>query len=242
MPHDAMNDAQPPTVAPVRHMEAHDLILRELHHRVANTLAMLHASCRLDFAGVADPRLKEGLHRHERHIQRLAEFHHFLSRGAGFGKVVAADYFRALFAVLSRSVLEPVGLHYEAFVGEGTLDACACETLGLILSELVINAAKHGFQGRSCGCVRIEIHAPDGMAWCCSVADDGSGMQSGQHGAGSGILDGLIQMLDGRMVVETCSNGTTVTILFPASPAETSGPPLVILADRDDTAWHCARG
>jgi two-component sensor histidine kinase len=242
MPHYTMNDAQSLTAALRRHMWARDLFLRELHHRVANTLAMLHASCRLDFAGVADPRLQEGLRRHERHIQRLAEFHHFLSRGAGYGKIVAADYFRALCAVLSRSVLEPVGLHCETFIGEGTLDAHACETLGLILSELVMNAAKHGFQGRSDGRVRIEILAPDGMAWCCSVADDGCGMQSGQQGAGSGILDTLIQMLDGRMVVETSPHGTTVTILFPASLPDTSGLPPVILADRDDTAWRCAPG
>ena len=240
MLYDTMKDAPLSAVAVERHTGPQGLILRELHHRVANTLAILHANCRLDFAGVADSRLQERLRRHERHIKRLAEFHHFLSRGAGYGMIVAADYFRPLCAVLSRSVLEPAGIYCEAFVGEGTLDACSCETLGLIVSELAINAAKHGFQGRSDARVRIEILAPDGMAWCCSVADNGCGIQSDRRGGGSDILDALIQMLDGRIVIETGPNGTTVTILFSPSLPDSVGLPDAIFANRDHGVWSCA--
>src|SRR5205085_9651900 len=90
------------------------VLLRELQHRMANTLAILQANCRLDFARIVGPELSESARRHERRILQLAEFHHFLSRGAGQGDVRALDYFEPLCAVLARSILAPKNLHCEA--------------------------------------------------------------------------------------------------------------------------------
>ena len=99
--------------------------------------------------------------------------------------------------------------------GDGVLDASTCEWVGLIVAELVMNAAKHAFSHHSDGCVRVEIYALDAMAWCCKVADNGCGMRSASRGTGSQIVNALLQMLDGRMSIDTSRVGTTVTILFP---------------------------
>lgn len=189
----------------------------------------------MEFSRVADPALKAGLRRHEIRILHLAELHHFLSRGAGRDEIEAADYFQPLCGVLSRSILEPLGLRCEAFVGEGVLDGSACEWLGLIISELVMNAAKHAFPGRTEGCVRIEISAPDGMAWCCTVADNGCGIgKTAAGGTGSQIVDTLVQMLDGQMAVDTGSSGTTIVLRFPATHPKSA--PLTSRDDRASTA------
>lgn len=199
---------------------------------MANTLAILQANCRQEFGRVADPVLKEGLRRHEIQILHLAELHHFLSRGAGRGEIEAADYFQPLCDVLSRSILAPLALRCEAFVGEGVLDASTCEWLGLIISELVMNAAKHAFPDRTEGRVRIEIYAPDGMAWCCTVADNGCGIgKTAAGGTGSRIVDTLVQMLDGQLAVDSGPSGTTIVLRFPA-PLPKSAP----LTSRDDRA------
>lgn len=195
-------------------------VMRELQHRMANTLTILQANCRLDFARVADPELQESVRRHERRILQLAELHHFLSRGAGDGEIAAATYFRPLCGVLSRSILAPRNLHCEAFIGDGVLDASSCEWLGLIVAELVMNAAKHGFPDRAHGCVRIDIHAPDGMVWCCTVRDNGCGIKASRQGAGSRIVKDLVQLLRALMHVETGPTGTTVTIVLPIPVAE----------------------
>jgi two-component sensor histidine kinase len=205
---------------PGHHMIKESLVIRELQHRMANSLAILQANCRLEFGSISDPRLREGMRRHELCIGRLAELHRFFSRGVGHGEVAAADYFQPLCSVLSRVVLVPISLHCETLVGEGILDADTCECLGLIIAELAMNAAKHAFAGRSDGHIRVELCAPDGIAWCCTVADNGCGMRNARLGAGSRIVDALIQMLDGQMVIDTCPAGTTVTIQFPARAAD----------------------
>jgi two-component sensor histidine kinase len=193
----------------------HELILRELQHRVANSLTILHASCHLDFVSIADPELRGKLQRHGRRIHDLAELHHFFSRGAGGGGIAAAQYFHSLCALLNRSILAPLALHCETCIGEGVLDGSTCEWLGLVVAELVTNAAKHAFPDRHNGCVRVEIYALDAMAWCCTVTDNGCGIRPITGGTGSQIVNALVQMLDGQMSIDTGRAGTTVTILFP---------------------------
>jgi two-component sensor histidine kinase len=210
------------------------LVVHELEHRMANTLAILQANCRLEFANIVDPALLERMRRHERRIRDLAELHHFLSRGAGHGQIGAGDYFRPLCGVLSRSILAPLGLHCEAFVSEGVLAADTCEWLGLIVTELVTNAARHGFPDHRHGRVLVRMYAPDDTAWCCTVADNGSGMQNAAGGTGSSIVDALVQKLGGRMMVDTGASGTTVTILFPAAVGSNSS----VLFEKTETGGH----
>ena len=198
-----------------RPMSEEGLVMHELQHRMANSLAILQANCRVEFARVVDPELLQSLRKHELCILRLAELHRFLSRGAGHGEIEAADYFQPLCAVLSRSLLVPISVHCETFVGDGVLDSGTCEWLGLIVAELVMNAAKHAFPGRTDGRVRVDMYAPDGMAWCCTVSDNGCGMRNACGGAGSRIVNALVQLLDGQMAVDTGLGGTTVTIQFP---------------------------
>lgn len=189
------------------------LVLRELQHRMANTLTVLHASLRREFARITDPDLKEAVRRHETQIMSVAALHRFFANSAGNGEISAEAHFQALSAVLSRSVLAPLGLHCETFVDKGFLSAEKCEWLGLIVAELVINAAKYAFPDGDCGRVRIEILACD-ACWCCTVSDNGAGMQSLSRGSGSKILDCLIEALDGQLAVRTGPDGTAISILF----------------------------
>jgi hypothetical protein len=54
-------------------------------------------------------------------------------------------------------VLGPLGLRCETFIVNSFLSVEKCELLGLIVAELVMNAAKHAFPGETRGRVRIEI-------------------------------------------------------------------------------------
>ena len=189
------------------------LILRELQHRMANTLTVLHASLSLEFAAVTDPALKDAVKRLGMQIISVAELHRFFADSAGDGEISTEAYFQRLGAILSRSVLAPLGIHCETFVDKGSLSAEKCEWLGLTIAELVINAAKHAFRGDIGGRVRIEILAR-GARWFCAVSDNGVGMQSSPRGSGSKITDALIESLGGRLLTRTGPEGTTASINF----------------------------
>jgi two-component sensor histidine kinase len=180
---------------------------------MANTLTVLHASLRREFARITDPDLREAVRRHETQIMSAAELHRFFADSAGNGEIPAEAYFQALGAVLSRSVLAPLGLHCETFVDKGCLSSGKCELLGVAIAELVINAAKHAFPDDSCGLVRIELLARDAR-WCCTVSDNGAGMHNISRGSGSKIIDCLVEALDGQLAIRTGSDGTAISIVF----------------------------
>ena len=89
--------------------------------------------------------------------------------------------------------------------------------LGLITTELVINALKHAFPDRSSGRILVNYLAVDG-SWGLSIADDGVGLpaQRDEHpsgGLGTGIIEVLTRQLGGWIEVTTGAHGTTVAIL-----------------------------
>lgn len=90
---------------------------------------------------------------------------------------------------------------------EINLDATTATSLGLIVSELVINAIKHAFPDNAAGTITVSFTS-DGSGWHLSVADDGIGR--GTHpatGAGSGIVAALAVQLDARLVTRSGTGG-----------------------------------
>ena len=86
--------------------------------------------------------------------------------------------------------------------------------MGLIVTELVINALKHAFvDNRTAGRIAVTYDL-SGDAWCLAVSDNGIGRraQATTPGLGTGIIGALVSQLDSCLEVATGPNGTTVSI------------------------------
>jgi two-component system, chemotaxis family, sensor kinase Cph1 len=92
-------------------------------------------------------------------------------------------------------------------------------TLGLVLTELLINSNKYAYDGAA-GPVEIELIA-DRRHLHLTVADKGVGRTSPRKGVGSRIIDALVMQLGGKFVLSDNRPGlrTTVTI-----PVQGEGP------------------
>ena len=189
------------------------LVMREFRHRIANTLTVLHSSLRQQLATNPDRSLQEALRRHEKQTMAVADLHRFFARDIGEGEILIEPYFQSLCELLSRSVLAPLGLRCETFIVNSFLSVEKCELLGLIVAELVMNAAKHAFPRETRGCVRIEIGVCKAY-WRCLVSDDGAGMQNPSPGCGSDITDKLINALGARSAIHSGPDGTAVSMVF----------------------------
>jgi two-component sensor histidine kinase len=198
----------------VRSGAASSLVLRELQHRMANTLAILSANLRIELAPFKDPSLRAALKRHEKRIVAAADLHRFFSRHSGDGTIPAEGYFQSLCGVLSRSILAPLGLQCEAFIARADMPAAKCELLGLVITELVLNAAKHAFPGTSHGRVHTEILERNNR-WYCTVSDNGIGIRNEFNGSGSHIIASLVDALEGQLAIRTGPEGTSVSVIFP---------------------------
>ena len=91
------------------------------------------------------------------------------------------------------------------------------ECLGLIVTELVVNALKHAFSDETVEGEIIVAYDTAGTNWKLSVSDNGVGkpdgvFAQGKTGLGTGIVKALAQQLDAQLVTVSDLRGTTVSI------------------------------
>jgi two-component sensor histidine kinase len=187
------------------------LLLREMHHRHANTLMMLSSLLRRESVLTTSPDLRDLLDRHEARIVAFGNLHRSLIVGAEDDWVSVDHYVEHLCEVLSEAILKPLGVSCEVFVDAGEVAGDWCGRLGLVIAELVTNAAKHAFQGRNSGVVRVEVISRSDCR-ICIVSDNGVGTGKASLGVGSRIITKLVRTLGGDLAMKSTRNGTSVVV------------------------------
>jgi two-component sensor histidine kinase len=189
-------------------------LLREMNHRLANTLAVLTSVLRRDFSLSASPSLRESLARFESRIVAFSDLHRSLMIGAAGDWISAQYYVENLCKSLSEALLEPLGVRCEVSADKGDLSGERCELLGLVIAELVINATKHAFAEGMEGRIRVDlVRKVD--SWLCVVSDNGNGSKARMPGVGSKIVSQLVRALGGNFSTKSGRNGTTVVVSCP---------------------------
>jgi chemotaxis protein methyltransferase CheR len=111
-------------------------------------------------------------------------------------------------------------------IGEGgRATSRQAESLGLIVTELVMNALKHAFpDDRAIGQITV-AYETIGTNWKLSIADTGigkpdGGFAQGKSGLGTGIVKALAHQLDAQVETLTGLEGTTVSIIHATFPTK----------------------
>ena len=190
---------------------------REASHRLLNNLTTLQGFLRTGFDDFADPAVRKAVNVFSRRIQAFARTHRMLWDDSGEAWVDAAAYLGGLCAELCAAQLAPRGLHCEFRSDPGILPRETCGKLGLIVSELVINAAKHAFVGREYGRVGICLRRTE-HGWICQVVDNGSGLSGGGRGDGTTLVQELARALGGELRIHSDPGGVLVILSLPDPP------------------------
>jgi two-component sensor histidine kinase len=207
------DDIRSPYLATNDPADSLDLFLRETHHRMKNMLTLLGAWLRADFISTASVDLPKAIDVFERRILAFGRLYDLLSKHSDRYYTSVGEYIGSLSLALAVAILEPRGIRCEATIGDGFLESKRCERLGLIIVELVTNAAKHAFPNQQSGLIRIEAFYGDG-SWHCTVKDSGVGAR-GAPGVGGRLVDELARSIGGRAVMDLETDGTAVTVIVP---------------------------
>ena len=102
-------------------------------------------------------------------------------------------------------------------------------SLGLIVTELVINSLKHAFPESRRGIIKVNYHA-HGPNWTLSVSDNGIGMPrdiaSAKPGLGTNIVQALTAQLHGVIKISDANPGTVVSVAHTQIAAVANDPTL----------------
>lgn len=200
-----------------RQIAERDLFLAEFDHRVKNNFAIVTSLLELQ-RRQSDPTTAAALATALARIDSIARAHRHLYRGGDKpGAVQIRDYLTELCAALADVVAMRGGIALNCTSDDALLPRDRAVSIGLIVNELVTNAAKHAFPNRASG--RIDVaFARHEDGWRLSVADDGVGIDgdrraaSSDGGLGSRLVDAFARQANGAISVDSDPTGTVVTL------------------------------
>jgi len=192
-----------------------DVLLQELHHRVANSLQIIASVLMQSARKVVSEETRNHLYDAHQRVMSVAALQQQLAVSR-LGDVEMRPYLTALCESISASMIrdrEQVSLEARSDESSNTADASVC--LGLVVTELVINALKHAFPGNRNGRILVDYHGR-GPNWSLSVSDDGVGMpddpSSAKPGLGTSIVQALATQMGAQITVTSANPGTSVCI------------------------------
>ena len=192
------------------------ILLQEVQHRVANSLQIIASILMQSARKVQSEETRGHLHDAHSRLMSIAAVQKHLA-ASRLGEVELRPYFVQLCKSLGASMIhDPRVLSIEVVVDESVTDADVSVSLGLIVTELVINALKHAFPGHRTGKIVVEYKS-HGRNWTLSVSDNGIGMphgsERGKPGLGTNIVEALAKRLDAEVQVASANPGTAVSIV-----------------------------
>jgi two-component sensor histidine kinase len=189
------------------------LYIAEMEHRVANEYALAVASISLAAARSRDADVKATLGGAAQRLRDFASVHRALQAPLSPGLMDLSAYLRGLLDALTRASLSERDVRLALIETPVDIDARRCWRVGLIVSELITNAVRHGFRGRS-GAITVEVARSAGEVWCW-VCDNGRPSPAPRAGNGTHLVDSLAGELGGSVQRRFGADGTTVRLSFP---------------------------
>ncbi len=190
------------------------LLLRELSHRTQNNLALAASMLHLESRSQASADVAAALDKAASRIHVLADLQRHLERATGdvadLGSYIkrVCERVHDLMQGSQRTVhcdAEPITVSWErAF------------TFGLIANELITNSLKHAFGQNDSGRVAVALRRSGAEHIKMTVTDDGIGSADFNNaGAGTRIIDMMVERQNGTITRESASPGLRVSVILP---------------------------
>lgn len=188
-----------------------EVLLREIHHRVKNNLAIVSSLLSLQSDSIESETARTAFQVSRQRIQAMSRVHEHLYRSSDLAQVDMAEYVRGLVAYLRQSYGE-YSIAIQIDVSEVTLDIEQAIPAGLIINELVSNVLKHAFPPSwempedEPKRVIVALQHADGRCEL-RVSDNGAGLPAGfelaeQESLGLKLIYILTRQLEGDIRVQ----------------------------------------
>ena len=191
------------------------ILLQELQHRVANSLQIIASVLLQSARKVQSEETRSHLNDAHKRVMSVAALQKQLSVSSA-SEVQLRPYFTTLCNSIGASMIRDHNqLLLDVSVDDSATTADVSVSLGLIVTELVINALKHAFPEDRDGKIKVDYRS-HGPNWTLSVTDNGVGMPSGdvkvKPGLGTNIVQALTSQLQADIKISDAHPGTIVSI------------------------------
>ena len=195
-----------------------DMLLEEMQHRVANSLQIIASILLIKARTVQSEETRLQLEDAHQRVLSVAAVQQHLHDVGGGKPIEIGTYLTKLCETLAQSMIgdsRPISLKVEA--DAGTAMSRDAVSIGLIVTELVMNALKHAFPGEKPDAAIVVSYRVAGTDWKLTVADNGVGKpdvsaSATKPGLGTSLVKALTRQLDALVDIVSGPRGTAVTV------------------------------
>src|ERR1700730_18034947 len=199
-------------------LERQQSLLKEMSHRVKNSLTIVASTLHLQAKDIDDATLTLHLEEASHRVSAVAKAHDQLYRGSDVDRMDVGKYIEAVCKDLDESVAQ-CDIRIEAQDGIEISTDRAIST-ALIVNELITNAAKYAYKGQSGGKIWVTVARGGNDDFSISVRDEGIGLPSDfdlrkAKGLGMRIINSFSKQLNGTLIARAHNPGSEFIITIP---------------------------
>ncbi len=208
-------------------VDAHQVLMTELNHRVKNSLQLVATMLTLQAGAKADSAARRDLQEATGRVLAIARAHESLYRDRRIDTIDLGRYLADVCKDLDRSV---GGCRVQAAAPEGIfVPADRAVPIALMVNELVTNARKYAYPGGTDGIVHVRLDR-DADALTVSVRDGGMGLPAGfdpasSTGLGMRIIRALANQIGATLDVRDAGPGAEFVLEVPPRGSNGNGAP-----------------
>lgn len=204
----------------LRNAREKEILLREIHHRVKNNLAIINSLLSLQSeAPLSVEQVREVFRESRNRVRTMALIHEKLYQASDLSRINIRAYTEQMVQQIIDSYNITTFITVNTDITLQELNINSAIPCGLIINELISNAVKHAFNGRDRGMIRCTLTRRDAGMILLSVEDNGIGLPvdftiERTTSLGMRLVQALVQQLKGTLTIERTA-GTRVSISFP---------------------------
>lgn len=199
-------------------LEQQRTLLREMRHWIANSLQIIASILLLKAGAVSSEETKNELRAAHQRVMSVAAVQSHLHASDGIEKIEIGPYLTKLSSGLASSMVDPrQQIEFTVTADAGALPTSHAVSIGLIVTELIINAVKYAFpDARPAAHVQVTFETAK-SDWKLTVADNGIGRgesneSSTSSGLGTALVAALAKQLKAEVSETSSKNGLAVAI------------------------------
>jgi two-component sensor histidine kinase len=201
-------------------LEQKTALLKEVSHRVSNSLQLIGSLIAIQAARLSDPAAREALHQTRERVQAVMLVHRRLYTSDDVDSIEIDKYLLAMAEELQASVLAVEQGHTIAVAAAPfAIAPDKAVSVGVIVNELITNALKYAFPSGAGGRIQVTLDAPLENRAVLTVEDNGIGYaeDSAPKGTGLGtlIIGAMAKTLHGSIERQAASIGSRTVLTFP---------------------------
>lgn len=203
----------------IRERDRAEALLREVNHRVGNSLQLVTSFIHLQRRQLTDVAARDALDRVQARIEAVSQVHRRLYTSGDVTGVALDGYLQGLVDELSYSMAADKGATTVLRAEPVWVSTDQAVAVGVIVAELVTNAVKYAYQPGQGGEIRVLLGHDGGASVRLSVEDDGVGMGDANPkgtGLGGQILAAMATDLGTKIQFDSSTQGTRAHLVFTA--------------------------